>query len=906
MAITGVPRVPVGARPRPRLFARFDGPEAIVVAQAPAGYGKTVAMAQWAAATHSTGVWLRVREGNAEPAALVQHLAAELLHAGLLDAAHSNAPDHGERADRIPNPLHLASDALAGGADPWLLLRHGLRMLRGPLVLAFDGIDRLSPESVEGLVHLVRDEPSVSIRATARQSSAASEPALVLDLDAIVLGPGELALTASEATEILSSDHDSAAAAVAQVMASGGLPLVAQLIVKHGLHLAGTTAPEATSISDLVDSLLRTEFANKSWEPRFARFVTVTSLAESVDSRLASELVAIAGLPPAAGLGGMDAAAEASLLLDHAEAEGLGLWSSRSRESATFIYTPTIREAFERRLRADHPDLVQPLALAVARWELDNARPFAALRRAVEFGDWALASRVVRQFWNELLRNYGPQVRELFTGTPLGVLRRHPLITMLLALNYNRTGHHRLRALEYFALAGHASRSQRERSSAADRAVLRAIETAALRVSGKDAAALTAALDGRDILFAMSPAERDNLGQAEPTLHNQIGTTLFYAGRTEAALDSFARSTAVGASKGLKAGLQGMALSAGALAVAGDLTESRTLMVEARELEWPEGWITGYMGSFHQLAGAFSALESFDAETAEEHIRLLDPHRETIEHWPLLAHADVLVCLLRNEPERARVRLHREIVHQRRRGAASATTLARLTHTRALIELAAGNTGAADKILAKAQSSRSRVGLARIALARAQPDDALRHLLREADLASGDLPSSRSRGEALALRAGALALLGDTRRTETALREALAFLTDRGQGLAFALVPADALDAVCAMADSAGVDDSTLLLSRARTNSMVPSATSTPAFTPREIVLARTLPHAHSTTALAEALSISPNTVKTQLRGLYRKLGVRSRPEAIAALSLLELSARSTGGTDRLPPELID
>ncbi len=876
MTITGVPRVPSGARSRARLTARFDGPEAIVIAQAPAGFGKTVAMAQWASVTASDGIWLRIRDGNSEPAALVQHLAIELSLAGLLDTH---------------NPLLLAPDALAGGADPWLLLRHGLRRLRGASVLVIDGIDRLSQESVDGLVNLVIDMPTISIRATARQSSAATEPALAFHIDVATIGPADLALTRDEAATILSVDVGSDV--VAQVLDSGGLPLVARLMAQHISEDGRAGSPTESSVSDIVDSFIRAEIADKSWRPRFARFVTVTSIAESVAARLAADLDAIAGPPVAMRADEKaNAADDTSALLDHAEAEGLGLWGGRSRDSSTFVYTPSVREAFERRLRSDLPHLVRPLSLAVAHWELENARPFAALQRAVEFEDWALAGRVVRQFWNELLRNYGPQVRDLFAGVPLGVLRRQPLIAMLLALNYNRTGHHRLRALEYFALAGHASRSQRSRLTPADRAVMRSIETAALRVSGKFDAALTAALDGRDILFAMSPDERDNLGLTEPTLHNQIGTTLFYAGRTEAALDSFARSAAVGESKGLKAGLQGMALSAGALAVAGDLTEARILRNDAHQLEWPEGWITGYMGSFHQLAGAFSALESFDADIAEEHLRALDPHRETIEHWPLLAHADALVCLLRNEPERARVQLEREIVHQRRRGAASAPTLARLTHTRALVELASGNPAAAEKILAKAQSSRSRVGLARIALARAQPDDALRHLLREGDPATGDAPSSRSRGEALALRAGALALLGDTQRTEIAIRAALAFLVDRGQGLALALVPADALDALCAAAQSAGVDDPTLLLSRARANAIVPSAASAPSFTPREIALAHALPHSHSTNALAEALSISPNTVKTQLRGLYRKLGVGSRREAIAALSVLDLSAR--------------
>ena len=65
----------------------------------------------------------------------------------------------------------------------------------------------------------------------------------------------------------------------------------------------------------------------------------------------------------------------------------------------------------------------------------------------------------------------------------------------------------------------------------------------------------------------MDAAERDRLGRNEPTVYNQIGTSLFYGGFTAEALDCFRRSTAVSDTKGLFAGLQGLALTAGTLAV---------------------------------------------------------------------------------------------------------------------------------------------------------------------------------------------------------------------------------------------------------------------------------------------------------------------------------------------------
>jgi LuxR family maltose regulon positive regulatory protein len=870
MAITGVPRIPSATLARPRLVRRFDGDEAIVLAQAPAGYGKSIAMAQWAAATRAEGIWLRVREGNAGSEAFVQHLAAELVAARLVDDTH---------------PLRFAAEALAGGAEPWPLLRRGLAG-SPDLTLAIDGMDRLDPECVDGLVELVHDLPRVSIRGTARRRSAMNEPALALRIDVAIIGVEELALTAAEVAEALSLDV--ASPTVERIISSGGLPLVMRLAAQQGDNPPGS-APDS-SMRAVVDSLIDTEIAAGAWEPRFLRFIQATSVAESMDMRLATDLALVANAigPDGDEADTDDTHAAVAALLDRAESEGLGLWTGASRASGTFSYTPLVREALERRLRLEQPQRIEELVVAAARWELAAGRPYLALRRAVQLRDWQLASLVVRSYWNELMRNHGEQVRALFRGVPLSVLHRHPLVAMLLALEYNRTGHHRLRALEYFALAVHGARAQREHSAPADRAVLRAIEAASLRVSGRLDGALAAALDGRATLQAMSPDDRDELGRVEPTLHNQIGTTLFYAGRTEEALDEFARSTAVGAAKGLKAGLQGMALSAGALAVAGDLPEARAMMSAADALDWPEGWLTGYMGSLYQVAAAFSALESGDPDEADRRIRSLDPHRETIEHWPLLAHLDALVALFRGSPERARLRLEAEMLVQRRRRALAPQTAARLSHTRSLIEIAAGRLDTAEKLLGKTPSSRRSTGMARIALARARPDEALR-LLLGADTGAGDHPSSRSRAEALALRAGALALTDDSERAHAALGELLDLLDDRGQMLALASVPAGALDAMIVLSAAHADGPGHPALELARRHSLVASTSPAPALTGREIALARALPHARRAVDLAALLSVSPNTVKTQMRGLYRKLGVGSRAEAIAALSVMGL-----------------
>lgn len=54
--------------------------------------------------------------------------------------------------------------------------------------------------------------------------------------------------------------------------------------------------------------------------------------------------------------------------------------------------------------------------------------------------------------------------------------------------------------------------------------------------------------------------------------------------------------------------------------------------------------------------------------------------------------------------------------------------------------------------------------------------------------------------------------------------------------------------------------------------------------TPREVQILRSLAHLSGPSAVAEAVGLSLNTVKTHVQSIYRKLGVKSRAEAVAHL----------------------
>lgn len=74
----GVPALPARHVSRPRLHAALDARRQITVVSAPAGFGKTTALASWLAATATVDrvAWLAIEEDDDDPLALLDHLLA--------------------------------------------------------------------------------------------------------------------------------------------------------------------------------------------------------------------------------------------------------------------------------------------------------------------------------------------------------------------------------------------------------------------------------------------------------------------------------------------------------------------------------------------------------------------------------------------------------------------------------------------------------------------------------------------------------------------------------------------------------------------------------------------------------------------------------------------------------------
>jgi LuxR family maltose regulon positive regulatory protein len=860
MSIWGSPRLPTNLLERPRITELLDGPEAIVLLRAPAGFGKTVALGQWARSARASGVWSRVREEGTGSGAFVQQLAEDLRDAGRLEPH---------------NPLVAARDVIVGGGDPWRLLERGLRRLEPPLSLAVDQIDKLTDDAIAGMLQLLVDVPGLELRATARRLTALSETALGTVVDARVVGVHELALTTVEAAEVLDASAESAL--VAEVVAGGGAPILARSLALP-VRNEGTRVAERSPAA-AVDSLLRLQAQAEGWDREFVDFLLAISPADAVTLGLAREL------------SGSTSAAE---FLERAESGGIGMWALAGPEPL-FIISPLVRERLEEGLKREHPADVAPLRARIASWARQHDQHFTALRFAVADQDWDAATEIVRMNWYELLHNHGTQLRRLFQKVPMVALRKRPLIAMMLGLAYNAQDATRLRAVEYFALSALAAKEQRTSGSAPDRALLRTVESVSMRVTGRIEAAEVAASDAFDVLLGMSAEDRDRLGLIESTLFNQVGTTFFYAGRTDDALESFRRSTAAGIARGARGGLQGLALLAGTHATSGDLPQAVAAMREVEAADWPDGWLDGYPGSFYHVAGAWVALERFDTDAAEAHVRSLDPHRATIEHWAVLAHLDAMILLMRHTPERALLQLTQVENEQRRRRAAAPSAAGRLRHTRALLELAAGDPASAARTLGPQAGDpiHDAIGMARVALARQDPERALRILQ---SVPPDRHRSARAHSAIVVLRTAALAQTTDGVLDAGVLERMVDYLDDRGQSLALALVPETSLAALERAASDSGNERIHGRVRSAHELRLITDRAPLPRLTPREAAVARQLSGSGSNAEIAAALSVSENTVKSQLRSLYRKLEVSTRADALRALAAQSLIE------DRVPP----
>ncbi|MEE6283097.1 LuxR C-terminal-related transcriptional regulator [Georgenia sp. MJ170] len=193
-------------------------------------------------------------------------------------------------------------------------------------------------------------------------------------------------------------------------------------------------------------------------------------------------------------------------------------------------------------------------------------------------------------------------------------------------------------------------------------------------------------------------------------------------------------------------------------------------------------------------------------------------------------------------------------------------------------------------------------------LALGHPGDAVGLLHAHSAGADG----SRYRVWALVLTAAALRATGDRAGSDRALQRSLALAVRTDVLLPFARQGTASFEALLSQAGQLDLEQRSadLVVRLAKVRDSLRLLARPVRLTDRERTLLRQLAHVASIRRLAGLLFVSPNTVKSQLRSIYRKLGVSSRGDALAmsrALGLLPaetLASRAAGPPSWRSPDM--
>lgn len=369
---TKVPEVPTHHVTRPRLLAELDTVDAVATVVAPAGYGKSILVAQWARATDRSVAWMTVDEADQDPARF-------WCHAG--HAIGRVAPELIEAA--------LPAFELPSGAAPQIRLAAFLEAAAGcvdRVALVVDEYHRCScPEVDEAIEYLLKHRPSdLSLVLLSRNQPPISLQREAAEGRLLELGVDDLRFDVDEVTAVLSElGIDRAPVAEKLWRYTGGWPVMVSL----GRYMLGRGAwggeDPLTGNERLVAGYL-TEEVMRTLDPERRAFVTQTSILDQVSGPLADAVVD--------GHGG-------GAVLEELAGEGFPI-HRLDEQGEWFCYHDLVARRLRTQLRRTRSlSDVADLHRRAARWYEREGSLEVALGHALEAGDHDYASDLYADYW---------------------------------------------------------------------------------------------------------------------------------------------------------------------------------------------------------------------------------------------------------------------------------------------------------------------------------------------------------------------------------------------------------------------------------------------------------------------------------------------------------------------------
>ncbi|GEM_PF-2486597 len=833
------PSPPAWRVPRRRLDALLDRTPRLAVVRGPAGSGKSTLVRDWVPASGERVVHVEVTR-LAAPSALWRAVARGL----------------------GPAPACLDECSLACAVAAAQSLDH-------PVTVVLDDLDVLACTTTEdGVVRLLAAAPRLRVVVTGRTPTGLEGPPHDAVLDVQMVGPDELAPSPEEAASVLAAaGAPSSPAAVRAALAVAGSTVLGVRVLglaaaRHELELGPAAA--AAMRATVAEASHRAVFGRAGARERARTAVPLAAL-----DRIPAGVVADV-LDP----GDRHLAAD---LLPALAALGAGRWEAPGHD--VFRLGPLVRDglrpAFER-LSLGRRTEIRSVA---ARHALAHDDPATALALALDAGDLALASRVAMLHWRVLSSAHRDSTIRGVEAVDPRAYPHHPFLEVLLALSLNGTADRQTQSLELFA-SSVAHLQERAKVAALDEAVIiDAYLSGVLRQSGRSEEAVEAALRADRGAHEIAVGSSPDVDALRSQMDEQNAMTLYAAGFARRALGvlraGFARDGASGAS------WQSVTLLSGIGAAEGHQRAAAAHARTTRALPWAPIAAGPYVRAFGLLAEVYGTIERVDLAEAQERLDEIEGEAGANEHWVVFAQAQAYTDLLAGRALAGASRLARKTAEMAPRPL-TPFRRSRLAALQAMLALGAGQ---GDRALASLRDADTadlpvRVVLARTRLALGEDQEAFTLLMDPTGIAES---GPRLLAQRLLLLAATSARLGRPGPAVALAQDAVGALDAGGIRTPLLVLPTDERERLALLLDVPDAASAAVLRSAPLDRDVLPSVVRVSGLSDREIVVLEGIARGHDVPSLAAELYVSPNTVRTQVKSIYRKLGVTTRQDALAA-----------------------
>jgi len=407
-------------RPRPGIVMREQllqkllaaEPTRVLTVVAPAGYGKTTLLAQWALRRRRRAAWISVDHRDNDPAVLLTYLGAAL-----------------DRVEGIEPRHFMSSPSLGVSVDDVALLVSSIATMNEPVVLVLDSVEALTNAACWDIIGelAVRMSRGSQLAIGSRRDIPLPIARLRAQGGIAEVGMSDLAMETAEADALLTRagvglDSPHVGTLVERTEGWPAGLYLAALAMKAG---GGRDDLEFTGADRFMGDYLRSEFLDRV-PRREVSFLTRTSILERLSGSVCDEIVGNQG---------------SGQLLDSIERRNL-LVIPLDRTGAWYRYHHLFRDLLHAELMRREPEIVPTLHLRAAKWYEANGMPETALDHARSAGDAEFVERllltIANPVWASGRLDTVLEWMEWFAAS--GRIDRHPAVAVHTALIYALVG----------------------------------------------------------------------------------------------------------------------------------------------------------------------------------------------------------------------------------------------------------------------------------------------------------------------------------------------------------------------------------------------------------------------------------------------------------------------------------